>query len=174
MKTPRKAKVLKSFVTKKKKSCLKTSLKAKPKSSNKPRKIENYDCNFVDELKLRSRVRINKHFVKRNNNKINKELMAWLLTFKQAREHLYNQTLPSITHILTHILCPSHLQHATKLQCRFLNCQKACLDKEIFFFQDCCLSNPNYAIICDFLIKFTEILDLPIVPLKDLHLMIGK
>ena len=65
MKTPRKAKVLKSFVTKKKKSCLKTSLKAKPKSSNKPRKIENYDCNFVDELKLRSRVRINKHFVKK-------------------------------------------------------------------------------------------------------------
>lgn len=36
-----------------------------------------------------------------------------------------------------------------------------------------CLTNPNYAIICDFLIKFTELLDLPNVPLKDLQLMIG-
>lgn len=39
--------------------------------------------------------------------------------------------------------------------------------------KDCCLNNPNYAIICDFLIKFTDILDLPLVPLKDLQLMIG-
>ena len=87
-----KKKVLKSFVTRKKKSCLKTKLKTTRKSRKK--NDDKFDCSFVDELKLRS--------------------------------------------------------------------------------LDSCLLNPNYAIICDFLIKFSDILELPTVPLKDLQLMIGR